>query len=76
VRSKPEPIEGLSDAEKALLGEALRALRRERGRAWNAACDAAEAQGRRSPSLRAFGIEDIKRLARRFGVRAPHWTEE
>jgi hypothetical protein len=76
MRSKPEPIEGLSDAEKALLGEALRALCRERGRAWNAACDAAEAQGRRSPSLRAFGIEEIKRLARRFGVRAPHWAEE
>lgn len=76
MRSKPEPIEGLSDAEKALLGEALRVLRRERGRAWNAACDAAEAQGRRPPSLRAFGIEEIKRLARRFGVRAPHWMEE
>jgi hypothetical protein len=76
VRSKPEPIDGLSDAEKALLGEALQALRRERGRARNAACDAAEAQGRRSPSLRAFGIEDIKRLVRRFGVRALHWSEE
>lgn len=70
------PIGGLSDAEKALLSEALWALRRERGQAWNAACDAAEAQGRRPPSLRTFGIRDIERLARRFGVRAPHWMDE
>lgn len=76
MREKPEPIGGLSDEERTLLGEALRALRRERGKAWNAACDAAEGQAKRSPSIRAYGIEDIKRLARRFGVRATHWTEE
>ena len=71
----PDPVEGLSD-ERALLGEALRALRRQRGRAWNAACDAAEAKGKRPPALRDYGIEDIKRLARRLGVTAPHWLEE
>lgn len=59
-----------------LLGEGLRALRRERGAAWNAACDAAEAQARRPPSLRAYGIDGIRRLARRLGVQATHWMEE
>jgi len=73
---KQDPIDGLSDDERALLGEALRALRRERGRAWNDACDAAEAQGKRRPSLRTYSIEDIKRLARRLGIRATHWSEE
>lgn len=72
----PEPIGGLSDDERTLLGEALRALRRERGRAWNAACDAAEAQAKRPPSLRAYGIDDIRRLARRLGVPATHWMKE
>ena len=61
---KPEPITGLSDDERMLLGEALRALRRKRGATWNAACDAAEARGKRRPSLRAYGIEAIRRLAR------------
>ncbi len=74
--TKPEPIEGLSDEERALLGEALRALRRERGAAWNAACDAAEAAGKRRPALRPYGIDAIKRLARRLGVGATHWSEE
>lgn len=73
---KPNSIAGLNDDERTLLGEALRALRRERGAAWNAACDAAEAQGKRSPPLRVYGIDDIRRLARRLGVRATHWTEE
>ncbi len=73
---KPDPIDGLSDDERTLLGEALRALRRERGQAWNAACDAAEAQGKRRPSLRGYGIEDIRRLARRLGVAATHPLEE
>ena len=76
VVDKPDPVEGLSDDERALLGEALRALRRQRGRAWNAACDAATAKGERSPSLQDYVIEDIKRLARRLGVTAPHWLEE
>jgi len=46
ILGKPEPIDGLSDDERALLGEALCALRRKRGRAWNTACDAAEAQAK------------------------------
>ena len=70
------PIGDLSDEERTLLGEALRALRRERGEAWNAACDAAERQAKRPPPIRAYGIEDIKRLARRLGVPATHWMEE
>ena len=73
---KREPIAGLSDDERMLLGEALCALRRERGAAWNAACDAAEAQAKRQPSLRPYGIEDIRRLARRLSTRVTHWTEE
>jgi hypothetical protein len=73
---KREAVSGLSDEERALLGEALRALRRERGQAWNAACDAAEARGKRRPSLRSYGIGEIKRLARRLGVRATHWSEQ
>ena len=63
---KSEPIEGLSDAERALLGEALRALRAERRIAWNAACNAAEAARKRRPSLRPYGIDDIK--ASRGGI--------
>jgi len=76
ILDKPEPIDDLSDDERTLLGEALRALRRERGAVWNAACDTAEAQAKRPPSLRAYGIDDIRRLARRLGVRATHWMEE
>jgi hypothetical protein len=72
------PIDNLNDDERKLLIEALTALRRERGQAWNMACDAADAQGKRHPSLRHFGIDDIKRLARRIGGRAAHthWLEE
>ena len=73
---KPEPVEGLSDEERALLGDALRALRLERGKAWNVSCDAAKAAGKRRPSLRPYGIDKIKRLARRLGVGPTHWTEE
>lgn len=65
----------LSEEERALLGEALSALRRERGKAWNASCDRAEAQGKRRPSLRGYGIDAIKQLARRLGTRALHWTD-
>lgn len=74
--AKPTPVEGLSDDELKLLIEALRALRHQRGKAWNAACDAALAAGKRQPSLRSAGIEDIQRLARRLGGRATHWSEE
>lgn len=51
----------LSEEERALLGQALSALRRERGKAWNVACDRAEAQSKRRPSLKSYGIEEIKR---------------
>ena len=71
----PEPIGGLTEAEKTLLAEALSALRRERGAAWKAACDRAAAEGKRQPSLRSYGIDDIKRLGRRFGITATHWLE-
>jgi hypothetical protein len=67
--------ECLSETERALLGQALSALRRERGRAWNAACDRAEAQGQRHPILQPYGIDAIERLARWFGAQALHWTE-
>ena len=73
---KLQPVSGLDDGERALLGEPLRALHRQRGAAWNAACDAADGQGRRPPAPRAFGIEDIRRLARQLGVGATHWIEE
>jgi len=72
---KQERIGGLNDEEITLLAEAFRALRRDRGQAWNAACDIAEAQGKRRPSLRPYGIDEIKRLARRFGIIATHWSE-
>lgn len=75
-QGRRKPVSGLSGDERALLGEALRALRRERGTAWNAACDRAEAEARRPPSLRAYGIPEIKRLARRLGVGATHWLED
>ncbi len=75
TRTRPTPIEGLTEAERALLGDALRALRDQRGKEWNAACDAAEAAGKRRPSLRPYGIDDIKRLARRLGVGPTQWTE-
>ncbi len=76
--SKPEPIGGLSDDERKLLIEGLTALRRERGLAWNGACDAADTEGKRQPSLRQFGIDDIKRLARRLGgsLAHTHWLEK
>ena len=76
--SKSEPIGGLSDDERKLLIDGLTALRRECGQAWNEACDTADAEGKRQPSLRQFGIADIKRLARRLGgsTAHTHWLEE
>jgi len=62
VLPKQERIGGLIDEEMVLLAEAFRALRRDRGQAWNTACDGAEAQGKRRPSLRPYGIDDIKRI--------------
>lgn len=68
--AKGEPIDGLTKEERALLVQGLQALRRERARAWNTACDMAEAAGKtQRPSLRRFGIDDIKRLCRRLGHR-------
>jgi hypothetical protein len=75
VLPRRERIGDLNDEEIALLADAFRALRRDRGQAWNAACDIAEAQGKRRPSLRAYGVDGIKRLARRFGITATHWSE-
>jgi len=70
-----DPIDGLSDDEITLLGEA--AARIAPGARAKLECsDAAEAQGKRSPSLRAYGIAEIKRLARRLGTPATHWLEE
>ncbi len=76
--SKPEPIDGLSDDERKLLIDALTALRQVRGQAWNVACDAADAAGKRQPPLDQFGINDIRRLARRIGGRAArtHWQDD
>jgi len=74
--TEPDPISGLSTDELAILGDALRALRRERGKAWNAACDIAEAQGKRPPPPQSYGINAIKRLGRRLGVSPTHWMEE
>lgn len=73
ILNKPEPTGGFSDDERMLLGEALR---RERGAVWKAACGAADAQAKRPPSFRAYGIEPIRQLARWLGFRATHWMEE
>ena len=73
---KQLPITGLDDNERALIWEALRVLRQQRGAAWNKACDVAEEQGRRRPSLRAYGIEPIRQLAKRLRIGPTHWMEE
>ena len=46
----------LAEAERMLLGEALKALRQERAKTWNLACDAADAQGKKRSSLRPYAI--------------------
>jgi hypothetical protein len=62
--SKPAPLDDLNDGERATLTEGLRALCRERGQDWNAACDVVEVAGR--PTIvRPFGIDGIKALAPR-----------
>lgn len=71
------PVDGLSDAERLMLVDGLRALRKKRGKAWNEAYDAADAAGRRRPALRQFGIHHILRLAERLGGSIAHrarWT--
>jgi len=71
---KADLADGLSAKKRALLGEAFSALRRERGKAWIDACHRADERGKRQPGLRTTGIEEIKRLARRFGTKALHWV--
>ncbi|EJJ3927571.1 hypothetical protein NI370_004464 [Salmonella enterica] len=74
-RQSKDPIEGLDEDELALLFEVLKALRAERGRAWNTDCDEAEAAHKRPPSLKKYGIDDIRRLARRLGCGKTHWMD-
>ena len=73
--AKASLVDGLSAEERALMGEAFSALRRERGRVWTNACRRADERGKRRPGLWTAGIDEIKRLARRFGTKALHWTE-
>ena len=75
TEAKANLTDGLSAEERALLGEAFSALRRERGRAWLDACHRADEQGKRRPGLRTAGIDEIKRLAHRFSTKALHWTD-
>lgn len=75
AETKASLAEGCSAEERALLGEAFSALRRERGKAWIDTCRRADERGRRRPGLRTAGIDEIKRLARRFGTKALHWAE-
>jgi hypothetical protein len=70
------PVDGLSDAERTMLVDGLRALRKERGKAWNEACDAADAAGRRRPALCQFGIHDIIWLARRLDGSVAHTLDD
>ena len=72
--ARGEPIEGLEESDRALLVEALTVLRRDRAKAWNTACDAAEASGKRRPSVKRFDIDKIARLGRRLGG-ATYWSE-
>ena len=68
-------IAGLDADDRDLLIAALTALRAERGRAWNAACDHADLHNRPHPRVDAFAIAAIVRLARRLGGEAPHWLD-
>ncbi|TPG65757.1 hypothetical protein EAH78_31305 [Pseudomonas arsenicoxydans] len=69
-------VDELSEAERQLLIKGLRALRRERGLAWNVACDIATERKVKAPPLSQYGITEIEQLARRFGGTARHWTDE
>jgi hypothetical protein len=71
---KRPPVEGLNDEERALLGEALRALRTEAGKPGTrhvVLLRQRESAARQS----GLGIDEIKRLARRLGVGPTHWAE-
>lgn len=74
-RKCKDPIKGLDEDELALLVEALKALRAKRGKAWNTTCDVAEEAHKRPPSLKKYGIDDIRRLARRLGCGKTHWMD-
>jgi hypothetical protein len=63
---KVEAIEGLSD-ERALVLRALQSLRRDRALVWNIACDIAEQDETKRPTIESYGIPEIELLARRFG---------
>lgn len=67
-------IEGLDPEERALLIEALTTLRFTRGQDWLSASRLADERGQRRPSLDESGVAAIKRLARRLGGHALHWT--
>lgn len=71
---KVDVIEGLSDDERALTLLALQCLRRDRALAWNIACDIAERDQTKRPTIKSYGIPDIELLARRFGFGA-HATD-
>jgi hypothetical protein len=74
--SRGRPVE-LTDEDRLLLREALYLLRLQRGKAWNAACDAVEAAGRkRRPSLKSFGIPEVVRLAKKLRVGPTHRSDE
>lgn len=68
-------ITGLSEDERALLIEALCALRDARGRDWRDACRRADELRRRRPGLARMRLPELTRLARRLGGRAAHWTK-
>lgn len=69
-------VEDLSEAERQLVIKGLRALRRERGLAWNVACDIATQREAKAPPLAHYEITEIEQLARRFGGTDPHWMDE
>ena len=53
--------------------EGLRALRKARGQAWNAACDKAMLANAEEPPFSRYGITKIEHLAIRLGGSAHHW---
>lgn len=76
MRQARDPaIAGLDDDDRELLIAGLTALRDVRGRQWRETCDRAARKGAAEPPLPAYGIEEIKQLARRLGGEAKHWSE-
>jgi hypothetical protein len=64
------------EAVRQLVTKGLRALRRDRGLAWNIACDLATERKVKPPSLSQYGITEIEQLARRFGGTVRYWMDE